>query len=313
MLSMTKWLRLCAVSMVAVLSGCASFEMTKAPPPQAQPVSITFSSESLSGWSDLPIGTYQVPESQTIISGHQKGGAAGVLFGPLGLLVQGAINSGVGSSKTQDVQALLRFNLTDEATELARTLVSTGKYGNTFAVEASEDSSILTVISAVVLTFDDDEKVRPFVVLKASLTPPRSTQSQWSTRYMASSGIARPLTGEGSWTEHDAAALKRTVSENLHSAIAFMLTDVAEPRQRDEASMVMVQGNVPYMRQRIQLVGYKLDEDDTSLVFVPKLGDVLVFAGVNIMDKASTTQRPAKDDDLRFSIVDEKKDEGTGK
>ena len=52
-------------------------------------------------------------------------------------------------------------------------------------------------------------------------------------------------------------------------------------------------------------VGYQVAEDERSIVFVPKLGDVLVFAGVNVMDKSVTTVRPALPDDARLKLVDD--------
>ena len=73
--------------MPAVLGGCATYDLTKAPPAETQPIAITYSSEGPSGWTDLPLGAYRVPNSDVIVSGHEKGGI-GMLFGVVGVLAQ---------------------------------------------------------------------------------------------------------------------------------------------------------------------------------------------------------------------------------
>jgi hypothetical protein len=59
----------------------------------------------------------------------------------------------------------------------------------------------------------------------------------------------------------------------------------------------MVQANFPYFKQRFQIVGFQLNENDRYVTLVPKLGDVSVFSGVNIFDKAVVTYRPATKED----------------
>jgi hypothetical protein len=51
-------------------------------------------------------------------------------------------------------------------------------------------------------------------------------------------------------------------------------------------------------------VGYHLDEDATSLTFLPKLGSSMVFAGVNIVDKESVSIRPASADDPVYTNLE---------
>src|SRR5437016_883240 len=91
---LTTWALLLAV---LSLSGCATFELSKPAPAQQQPISVKLSTEELSGWSDLPMGVYRIPDSQVIISGHQKASGAGILFGVLGLAVTSAVNTAAGA------------------------------------------------------------------------------------------------------------------------------------------------------------------------------------------------------------------------
>lgn len=91
------------------LSGCASYDMTKSAPIKSETINIKYTNAELSGMTDLPVGTYRVPNSQVIISGHQKVGSAGLLFGVVGLAVQGAVNSNKGKNATKSAEDMLKI------------------------------------------------------------------------------------------------------------------------------------------------------------------------------------------------------------
>jgi hypothetical protein len=295
---------LAALTSAALITGCASFEKTKPAPSVGQTIAVDVTAEELSGWTDLPTGTYRVPNSQVIVSGHQKGGAAGVLFGVLGVMVQGAINSSIGAQSVKDVEDALRIDLTASAGEATRELIASGRFGTAFSSAPESASAVLTVNTALIATYVSDTDVRPYVLLKASLRDANAKDAKWSTRYIASLGDARPLVGEGGWTSDGGQPLRSVVQANLRRAVEVMLADVASPYARDDQRLTTVQGGFPFVKQRLQTVGYQLAEDDASIVFIPKLGDVLVFAGVNVMDKAVTTYHPAAKDDSPFKVVE---------
>ena len=83
-----------------------------------------------------------------------------------------------------------------------------------------------------------------------------------------------------------------------------MLTDISSHFSRNEDELLMVQGNYPHVRTKLQSVGYKLFEDDESIAYLPLLGDAVVFSGVNLMNKSAITYRAAQPDDARFKAVD---------
>jgi len=292
------------------LTGCATFEMAKPAPVQTQPVAVSFTDEELSGMNDLPIGTYRVPDSHVIISGHQKGGMGpAVLFGLIGLAVQHAANASAGQEAVQEIEEALRINLKEEGQEIARKLISSERYTKSFRTEVDAASPSLSVITAVVMSYVTETDVRPYVVLKASLHDPKTKETVWTTRYFSSNGKTLPLAGEVSWTANKGEELKRTVSTNLERTVAFMLADVSSPYARDDTKLTMVQGTFPHVPQRLQTVGYRLSEDDQTIAFVPKLGDVIVFTGVNLMDKSTTVYRVATKDDELLKIIEEPKKE----
>ena len=294
---------MCAASLL--LGGCATFNRAKPAPHQSQPIKVEFTTADLSGWTDLPEGTYRVPDSQVIISGHQKGGATpAVLFGLIGLAVQNAVNSNAGKNATKDAGDVLHISLTAEAQSVADAMIAGDPFAKTFSSDASPSAPTLVISSAVIMTFVSDTDVLPYVVLKATLTEPKSTAPKWTTRYIASAGLPRPLTGDRSWASDGGKDLRGTLSMELQRAIRFMLLDVASPYQRDDKRLTMVEGHFPFVKKRLETVGYELTEDQQSISFVPKLGDAVVFSGVNIMEKSATMYRAAEKSDRPFKLLD---------
>lgn len=286
------------------LGGCATFKMAEPAPSRSQAISMKFSNEGLSGWSDLPPGTHRVPDSEVIISGHQKGGAAPVLlFGLVGLAVQSAVNSSAGADASAQAENALKIDVSAQAQAVASRQLASGQYDSKLSLSGASGAPELSIKSGLVLSFVNDNEARPFVILKVGLRDPASDSQVWSTRYIASSGKPRPLTGPGSWTENNGRALQETVSSDLEHAMAFMLSDVSSPRQRDVGSLVTVEGIFPHLAKKLQVVGYSLGEDDHSFYVVPKLADAIVFSGINVLDKATTVQRPAAKDDAVFKVI----------
>src|SRR5213075_2189431 len=97
-------------SLVAFASGFASLiavnqalaETAQPPQTEARPIAVVYSDKGPSGASDVAMGAYRVPDSSLIISGYQKGGALGLLFGPIGLVAQSAVNSGAAKGSVSN-------------------------------------------------------------------------------------------------------------------------------------------------------------------------------------------------------------------
>ena len=154
---------------------------------------------------------------------------------------------------------------------------------------------------SVALCFVNQRDVAAYVVLRVKLIDKRDA-TLWTTRYMASAGPRKPLAGDGSWTTDN--ALRSHVSELLDLAIGTMLKDIAHPYPRDEAALVAISGYFPHDNKPLQLVGYKLAEENGRLLFLSKLGSSVVFAGVNILDAASVAQRPAVKGEATLKVLD---------
>ncbi len=293
-----------AVFMFA-LSGCASFNFTKPAPAQPQAIAVDFTAAELSGWTDLPIGTYRVPDSQVIISGHQKGGGAGMLFGVIGVAVQHSINKAGGKEAVADAESILRINLTEKGRSTVGDLVATEPFASRFKLASGSGGPVLNVTGAVVLTFVNETDVLPYVVLKANIPDGSKKTKGWTTRYIASSQQPRALGGENGWLADSGSALHAAIASDLRHATEVMLRDVSRPYARNDGAMTTVEGHFPYVKQKLQTTGYTLGEDDSSIYFVPKLGDVIVFAGVNIMPKQLTRHRAFEKGDSVFKVIED--------
>ena len=293
------------LAMTLLFTGCASFERVQPAPRQATAISVKLTADELSGWTDLPAGAHRIPDSQVIVSGHQKGGMGGVLFGLIGVALQHAVNTGIGQDAVKSVEGTLKINLTNQARTKLDSLLEEDRFKAGFTTTPpTANSPVLSVTTALVLTFVNDTEIRPYIVLKASLREMTTKEPVWSTRYISSSGVARPLTGEFSWTANEGAYLKQSIESNLARALTFMLRDVATPTPRDPARLIWVQAGFPFVKRRLETIGYQLAEDDASITIVPKLSDVIIFTGINILDKQVTTFRPAADADAALKLLD---------
>ena len=101
------------------------------------------------------------------------------------------------------------------------------------------------------------------------------------------------------------APLKLAVTAELQRVLAVMLSDVASPFVRDRNSKYAVQGHFPFMKNRLQLVGYLLGEDADAIYFLPNMPSTSLLAAVHIMEKSTITVRAATSDDPRILVTNE--------
>ena len=299
--------RTAALALTAVLAGCATYDRTKAAQHQTQAIAVSYTAEELSGWSDLPIGTYRVPDSQVIVSGHQKGAGVGAAFGLLGVAIEHSMEKSAGHAAVQGSEQVLHITLTGEGQQDLDVLLQSDEFRGKFVPPAQGLAAPqLTLSGAVILTFIDDTNVMPFVVLRARLSQPKPATEVWWTRYICGLGAPKALTGDNSWSADGGAALRAAVSAELARALHGALTDVLAPAARDENHQVAVAGYYPFVRGRFELVGYDLAEDSQSVMFAPRIGDANVIAGISIMDRAIVVTRPATKSDKAFRRLDDK-------
>lgn len=300
--SIRAWGRLLAAAALLQLAGCASFDYAKAAPPQQRPVALQLSGQELSGATDLPLGVYRVPDSQVIIFGHQRGQGAGLLFGLVGVAIAHAANAGSGADAVKSAEQQLHLKLDAPVLAAFREITTQADTAGAFTLDEGAGGNRLVVTPGLVLSFVSDADVRAFVVLKVSLAGAEAKPA-WTTRYIASTAAPRPLLGPDSWLAQDGAALREAVATDVRLALHTLADDVRHLFARDENKLTMLQGPFPHIKQRLQTVGFLLREDDRYVTFVPRLGDAVVFSGVNIFSRQSVVFRPATEKDERFKLL----------
>lgn len=299
----TSLLRASFLLLLAVLPLHAAAKTPKgtlAAPAAEGPTQVAFSTKAVSKWTDLPLGTYRVPNSDVIISGHQKSGA-GILFGVVGVAIQNSVQKSNGKEALASAEQALTISIDEEANALLQAAMADPARAGKFTAEATPGRTY-EVTGAVVMSFASGQDVLPYVVLRVKLLDGGGSKL-WTTRYIASSGARKPLVGDDSWTSADGAVLRTQVSGLLKTAIDTMLTDIATPYPRDEASLVTARGYFPHVNKPLEVVGYKLAEADGRLLFLPKLGTTIVFAGVNVLDTSTMAVTPFAKGDKPLKLL----------
>jgi hypothetical protein len=301
----------CVPMVIAVLllcSGCINLD-TPHVPLQTHAIVIDFTAEDLSAGSEMPMYTYHVPGSQVIVSGHQGGGTS------IGLVNGIVAVSGDSRGAFHDRMAVktfeeaLHISLASLAPHELSTLLDSAQLSQKFTLQPDASAPTLSIAGDVVLMFETDALVRPYVILHAKLTPPLGRGLTWSLRYAASLGAARSLSGPDGWASDGGTLLKSTVADELQRVLAVLLRDVSSPFARDRNSKFTVQGHFPFMKHRMQLVGYLLGEDASAIYFLPNMPSTSLLATVNIMEKSAITVRAATGDDPRIKIANGQDDD----
>lgn len=274
---------------------------TLAAPPESGVTRMEYTAGEMSRLTDLPSGAYRVPDSDVVISGYQKAKAAPlVLFGTVGMAINGSIDQYGSKDALTAAEQALTVSIDAEAKAKLQAAMAEADYAAVFSSDAKTYRRY-EIIGSVALCFVNQRDVMPYVVLGVRLLDGRDA-TLWRTRYIAATGAAKPLVGDGSWTGDN--ALRPHVSQLLDLAMQTMLKDIAHPYPRDEASLITVRGHFLHDNKPLQLVGYKLAEENGRLLFLPKLGSTFVFAGVHVLDAASVAQKPTVKGDAPLKALD---------
>ena len=279
------WAAIALVVAVAV-SGCTHAMIQPMPEVKGQ-LALKISPETASGWTDMPIGVHRIPETSVYVSGHQGAAGVGVLFGPIGLAAAHAAAQSTGEKKTGD-SAALRIDIAADADRVLREELERRRDVVRFAPAAGRAEATLEVVPFIVLTFIGEERVRPWVVLKAALKDASGGET-WKTRYITSLGDPRRLTGDDGWTIDGGEPLRKAVDRSLRAGVDVMLRDAAGALPRGKGRVVKLRGNWVWVKQPMEVTGEILEETAAMLIVKPEVADAIVFAGISIVDPGTLT------------------------
>ncbi|MGY2490054.1 hypothetical protein [Cupriavidus sp. CP313] len=291
------------IACIATLAGCATFHNAEPFPKEQQQMTVDISKELPSTWSEMPTGVHVVPNTRLFVSGHQAGQGASILFGPLGVLVGSAINAERGKSLLGDDKALASHDLVSATEQLVKEGIAADGAGKLRYGPATPSTAQLTLMPFGVLSFINDTDVRPYVVVKTTLKDASGTQV-WSTRYISASAEAKPFTGDNGWFKDDARPLKLAFEQSLKRSIDVMLRDVAGKTQRDTAKWTYVGGQYAFVKQPLKVKGNMVVDEPDYIAFTPRLGDVIVFTGVNIFDRKIVSITDATEQDPNMATFE---------
>lgn len=266
-------------------------EVPPAAAPAAPPLSIFIDGKGPNGMSDLPMGVKRIPDSNIVVSGHQKGGALGLLFGPVGMAIQSAANTDAGGKRTNDIQEALRFDVAGRTSELAASILTEAPFQGTITLATAESPSAVLVVPYVVLTYVNDTDVRPYIVLKTKLDPGADSKKPKTIKYFCCEGPAMPLTGAGSLTENNGEKLKALLNTELDTALRLMLTDRRQPFARNDDLKLDVNGSLPFVGKSFKWRGWDLGSFKDYRV-IEFRGGILVFGGVHAVEPGALDITP---------------------
>ena len=259
--------------------------------PALPPTSIFITDKGPNGMSDLPMGVKRIPDSNIVVSGHQKGGPLGLLFGVVGMAIQSAANTDAGGKRTNDIQDALRFDVTGRSKELATSILAEEAFSGSYTLATEESPSAVSVVPYIVLTFVNQTDVRPYIVLKTKLDPGADKDKPRTIKYFCCEGPAMPLTGEGSLTENNGEKLKALLKTELETALRIMLLDRRQPFARNDDAKLDVNGSLPFVDKSFKWRGWDLGSfKDYRLIEFR--GGILVFGGVHAVEPGALEITP---------------------
>lgn len=247
--------------------------------------SIVYPDKGPSGLTDVPMGAHRIPDSNVIVSGHQKGGVLGSVFGIFGMLAQSAANADAGKGAVGNMQDGLRFDIATKAAEMTRTIVAGESYRQKFTLSPDDRGGTLSVVPYVAITFVNETDVRPYVVLKATHSSGSRGEAPRTTRYFCCEGNPMPLAGESGLSENGGAPLRELLTSELETAIHVMLLDRSQSYSRDGLTKVTAEGYLPFVGKKIKVKGYGLGRYNDYSLFEIRGGNV--FAGVHAAEQSS--------------------------
>lgn len=274
-----------------ILSGCATYNRIADYPEPSKPVTASVSAKPMSKMSELPVGTYYDEERHIIVTGHQKGMFAGMMFGLVGVLATDAINKSAGANrfggeaaKGDDLGSVLQELMGEAAADGAATGWSTA---------AGQQGLQLTPYAVFTIEKKSND-ARLYAMIRAELPGPDG-KPLWSTRYFARAPGCHPLAEGSGWMEEHRFADAMRIA--LRRALEACIADTRG--QLTGTEKITAKGKFPFLNIDLPLYAIVVRDGTDTLVVKLAAADAMVLAGTHVLVRSDYEIKPAKFKDPR--------------
>ncbi|HET7535886.1 MAG TPA: hypothetical protein VFJ90_05490 [Candidatus Didemnitutus sp.] len=285
---------LLAISAVALLSGCASFDRIAPYPTPSKAETVAIVATPMSKMSELPMGVFYDEPRHIIITGHQKGAGVGMMFGLVGVLVADQVNkSGAETRFGTTAQA----SKVDVGTILADVVKQELDAGIAPGWSLQNAPAHVQLTPYALFTVLKSGQARLYAVLRAEV-PGSDGKPKWSGRYFVRADGERPVETADGWMSGTYFA------DGMHAALQQAVRTCAEDLQGKLTGTrtVKARGIFPYLNtDTFELPFIVVKEDDQHLIAKLAAGDAMVMAGTHVLNRADYKITDAKFKDPRTS------------
>lgn len=280
-------------AVLTAFTGCASYTRIADYPTPSKPTEVSVVAKPMSKMNELPIGTYYDEQRHIIVTGHQKGMVAGMLFGVVGVLVTDQMNKSSGAAKYADDSARSRSDLVSMTRELLTEAMAGGHAPN-WSLAPTATTGELRLSPYALFTVEKSGDARLYAILRAEILG-ADGKPTWSGRYFARAPGLHKLDGDNTWmsADHFAPAIRQALTR----AVSVCVAD-AQGRFTN-AKPTKVKGRFAYMNMELEWPFLVVEEQPDYVVGRLAAGDVMVMAGTHVLDRTDYQFSPGTFKDPR--------------
>jgi hypothetical protein len=275
--------------LAAAFSGCASFNRIASYPTPQKETSVSIAAKPMSKMSELPIGAYYDEQRHIIVTGHQKGMLAGMMFGVVGVLVADQMNKSSGGTKFGSEAA----KGADLGSILNEVLDSSLAEGHAEHWKKIASDAGLQLTPYAVFTVEKTGDARLYAMLRAEI-PGKNGDPTWSGRYFVRAAGEYPLQENG-WMTDD--RFPKAIRAALTRAIKVCIDDTHG--RLTGTQTVTAKGRFPFINMDFQLRAIVVQEQSDAIVAKLAVGDAMVLAGTHVLARSDYEIKPAQFKDPR--------------
>jgi len=277
------------VILAVTFSGCASFNRIANYPAPKKETTVSVASKPMSKMSELPIEAYYDEQRHIIVTGHQKGMVAGMMFGVVGVLVADQMNKSSGGTKFGSEAA----KAADLGAILNEVLDSSLTQGHAENWKKIASDAGLQLTPYAVFTVEKTGDARLYAMLRAEI-PGTNGDPTWSGRYFVRAAGEYPLQENG-WMTAD--RFPKAIRDALERALKVCIDDTHG--RLTGTQTVTAKGRFPFINMDFQLRAIVVQEQPDAIVAKLAVGDAMVLAGTHVLARSDYEIKPAQFKDPR--------------